>query len=444
MHLRLWPRSLAVSTAVTLLAGLIVVQASGLWIQALDRVDLLRLAQARNVATDLMGIYRSVVRAAPEDRTAVLSEIVLPPGLSAGLQPAPRLNLQETPPLYQRLIRGNMAVVPMPGFLRPREVRMLGGPQRRLLEISLRMPDGGWLQISARLPAPRLWQSRGFLLAFVLMAAAAAGLTLWAVRRLTLPAAALAAAADRLGRDVNAPPLPEEGPVEISKAAKAFNLMALRMRRFVQDRTFLLTSIGHDLRTPITRLKLRAEFIEDEEMRHKLLADLDEMEAMVSATLVFGRDTTGSEPVVALDLAVLARTVLDEAADARPDFADRLRYDGPEHLTVSARSIALKRALSNLVANAVSYGGGALVTLARRRDDTITVEVEDRGPGVPPEEIERVFEPFHRGETSRNNETGGAGLGLPIARNILRAHGGDVTIANRPGGGVRATMWLPA
>jgi len=221
--------------------------------------------------------------------------------------------------------------------------------------------------------------------------------------------------------------------------------MAARIRRFVQDRTELLTAIGHDLRTPITRLKLRAEFVEDDEQRAKMLADVEELEAMVSATLAFGRDARTNEPVVPLDLAELLRTVLDEAGDARPDAAARLQYDGPPHLTVHARPLGLKRAIANLVANAVNYGGCARVTLQPRCDGgMLVIEIEDEGPGIPPAELDRVFEPFHRGEPSRSRETGGVGLGLPIARNILRAHGGDVTLANRAMGGVKATMTLPA
>ena len=199
------------------------------------------------------------------------------------------------------------------------------------------------------------------------MTVTAAGLTLWAVRRLTAPVRTLAAAAEALGRDVNAPPLPEDGPSEVATAAVAFNTMAARIRRFVQDRTELLTAIGHDLRTPITRLKLRAEFVEDDEQRGKMLADLEELEAMVSATLAFGRDARTTEPVSSLDLAELLRTVLDETGDARPDAADRLAYEGPPHLTVRARPLALKRALANLVSNAVTYGGCARVQAARRR-----------------------------------------------------------------------------
>jgi hypothetical protein len=310
--------------------------------------------------------------------------------------------------------------------------------------VGLHLPEGDWLNVTVRVDPPRPWHSPTFLWAFVLMTAAAALLTLWAVRRMTAPVATLAKAAEALGRDVNAPPLPEDGPSEVATAAAAFNTMAARIRRFVQDRTEMLTAIGHDLRTPITRLKLRAEFMEDDEQRRKMLIDLEELEAMVSATLAFGRDAKSTEPVSPLDLPELLRTILDEATDAWPEVTEKVAYEGPSHLTVRARPLSLKRALANLVANAVNYGGSARMRLTLPANGTLVIEVEDDGPGIAPQELDRVFEPFHRGEPSRNRETGGVGLGLPIARNIFRAHGGDVTLANRPTGGLRATVTLPA
>ena len=165
---------------------------------------------------------------------------------------------------------------------------------------------------------------------------------------------------------------------------------------------------------------------------------------MVSATLAFGRDARTTEAVSSLDLAELLRTLLDEASDSRPDLVEQLRYEGPPHQTVRGRPLALKRALANLVSNAVNYGGGARLRLVPPADGLLVAEVEDDGPGIPPGELERVFEPFHRGEPSRSRETGGVGLGLPIARNIFRAHGGDVVLSNRPMGGVKATVTLPA
>jgi signal transduction histidine kinase len=306
------------------------------------------------------------------------------------------------------------------------------------------IPPVYWLTISSTLPPVLPWRSPGFASAFIVMTILGAIMITWAVRMLLVPVKTLAAAAEALGRDVaNAPPLPETGPLEIVTAAVAFNTMAARVRRFVEDRTFLLTAIGHDLRTPITRLKLRAEYMDDDEQRTKMLADLDEMEAMVAATLAFGRDAATTEPVVKLDLASLLRTILDDAADGDPEHADGLTYDGPKHLPVRARPLALKRALANLVGNALKYGDAAAVTLHAPVRGVARIDIDDHGPGIPDEEKERVFEPFRRLEMSRNRETGGSGLGLSIARNILRAHGGDISLTNRPEGGLRVAVALP-
>jgi signal transduction histidine kinase len=445
MRFRLWPGSLAARTALVLLVGLAIVQVAGLTIHALDRLDVQRLAQARDIAVRVIGLYRTMASTDPPRRDGVLAELHRGPELTAALSPTPPdTDLPEMSPPEQRLLRVNMNLVPLGGpNLRWREMLIYGGHPWHQAVIGLRLPDGEWLNMKADLEPLRPWHSPTFLAAFLLMTAAAAGLTLWAVRRLTAPVRTLAEAAEALGRDVNAPPLPENGPTEVAVAAVAFNTMAARIRRFVDDRTQLLTAIGHDLRTPITRLKLRAEFVEDDEQRAKILADLEELEGMVSATLAFGRDARTTEPVTSLDLAELLRTILDEAGDARPEVLDKLNYQGPAHLTVQARSLALKRVFVNLVANAVNYGGSAMVRLSSPANRAVVVEIEDDGPGIPPGEMDRVFEPFHRGEPSRSRETGGVGLGLPIARNIMRAHGGDVTLNNRPTGGVKATVTLP-
>ncbi len=444
---RVWPRSLAARTAVVLVASLVVVQVAGLTIHALDRLDVLRLAQARDIAVRAMGLFQVVALTPAEQRPALLAAQGLGHGaVSARLDTGPPASMGPPAPLdLQQLLRVNMRLVPMPPSQRPREIVIDGGPEQGSVAVGLRLAGGQWLDIGFALPPLRPWHSRTFLAAFVLMTIAAALLSVWAVRRLTAPVATLAGAAERLGRDVAAPPLPEDGPTEVAAAARAFNTMAARLRRFVADRTFLLAAIGHDLKTPITRLRLRAEFVEDEEQRRRMLADLDELEAMVSATLVFARDATSGEPVVAIDLAELARTVLDEAADTRPaEPPPALRYAGPDHLPVNVRPVSLKRALMNLVTNALKYGDSATVTLSPPSGGLLRLAVDDDGPGIPEAELEHVFQPFQRLEPSRNRETGGMGLGLPIARNILRAHGGDVTLANRPGGGLRAVVTLPA
>lgn len=445
MTFRLWPRSLATRTALAVLLGLAIVQVAGLTIHTFDRLDVQRLVQARGVAMRVVSVYRTLVLTDPDHRQEVLTELHrggLSPVLSDG---PPDSDLPPMPPFEQRLLRVAMNLVPMEGGHQGhwRELVMYGGFRARQAVIGMRMPDGEWLTVRTPLAPLRPWHSPDFLVAFVGMTLAAALLTIWAVRRLTAPVRVLAEAAEALGRDVNAAPLPEIGPTEVATAAVAFNTMAARIRRFVQDRTELLTAIGHDLRTPITRLKLRAEFIDDDEIRTKMLLDLEELEAMVSATLAFGRDARTTEPVSPLDLAELLRTILDETGDANPDIADKLNYDGPAHLTVQARPLSLKRVFSNLVTNAVNYGASATVRLALEDGRMVRVDIDDDGPGIPPAELDRVFEPFHRGEPSRNRETGGVGLGLPIARNIARAHGGDVVLTNRPSGGARATVTLP-
>jgi signal transduction histidine kinase len=427
------------------LVGLALVQIAGLTIHTLDRIDIQRLAQSRNLGFRIIPIYRLIASTEPSRRQAVLAEQHIPPGLVVHLSDGPPdTMLPEVPRGQQSLFRigVNFGGLGDPK-LRWLELRLYGGFHLGHILYAFHMPEGGWLDVGTDPEPIRPWHSPTFLAAFLLMTLTAAGLTLWAVRRLTEPVRVLAAAAEALGRDVNAAPLPENGPTETAIAAVAFNTMAARIRRFVSDRTEMLTAIGHDLRTPITRLKLRAEFIDDDELRTKILGDLDELETMVSATLAFGRDARANEPVSSVDLVELLRTILDETSDAHPEAADRLTYQGPAHQTVRARPVALKRALGNLVANAESYGGSARVTMVPPVDGTVTVTIEDDGPGIPAEDMDRVFEPFHRLEQSRNRETGGVGLGLPIARNMLRAHGGDVVLKNRPEGGLRAIVTLP-
>jgi signal transduction histidine kinase len=445
VRLRLWPRSLAARTAFVVLLGLVLVQIAGLTIHALDRMDIQRIAQSRNLGFRIIPIYREIAATDPARRAAVLAQQHIAAGLNVELSDDPPVtSLFELPRGEQGLFRigVNFGGLGDPK-LRWSELRLYGGFMAGHVLYAFHMPGGGWLNVSA-VPEPiRPWHSPTFLAAFLLMTLTAGGLTLWAVRRLTEPVRVLSAAAEALGRDVNAAPLPESGPTETVVAAVAFNTMAARIRRFVSDRTEMLTAIGHDLRTPITRLKLRAEFIDDEELRTKVLSDLDELETMVSATLAFGRDARANEPVSSVDLVELLRTILDETGDAHPEAADRLTYRGPPHQTVRARPVALKRALANLVSNAESYGGSARVTMVPPMDGTVEVTIEDDGPGIPAAEIDRVFEPFHRLEQSRNRETGGVGLGLPIARNMLRAHGGDVVLSNRPQGGLKALVTLP-
>jgi signal transduction histidine kinase len=259
------------------------------------------------------------------------------------------------------------------------------------------------------------------------------------VHHLTKPLAAFARAARRLGVDVKAPPLPEDGPAEVRQAVQAFNEMQDRIRRFVEDRTQMVAAISHDLGTPITRLRLRAEFVEDEEQKRKMFADLNEMEKMVFSALSFARDETLYEHHVMVDLTTLLQRVCDDLSDA----GHMVSLDCDDAaIPYGCRPVAMRRALSNLVENAAKYGKEARVSLNESVRD-ILIEIDDDGPGIPEDQQAEAFKPFHRLEKSRNRETGGTGLGLTVARTIIRGHGGNITLRNRPEGGLRAEVTLP-
>jgi signal transduction histidine kinase len=248
----------------------------------------------------------------------------------------------------------------------------------------------------------------------------------------------LAVAAEALGRGQAPAPLDEVGPSDVRATVQAFNRMQARLRRFVDDRTRMLAAISHDLRTPITSLRLRAEFIDDEDTKARILVTLDEMQKMVEGTLAFAREEATSEPTRTVDLAALVEsTVLDLA-----DLGAEVTFADPGRIALACRPVALRRAVRNLIENAVRYGERCRVRLDADRDE-VRIVLEDDGPGIPEDERERVFEPFVRLEASRSQATGGIGLGLAIARSIVRAHGGDIALANRPAGGLVVTVTLP-
>jgi signal transduction histidine kinase len=310
---------------------------------------------------------------------------------------------------------------------------LLFGP----FKLGVRRDDGRWLLVRpAQNVGLDIWQGT-LLLVFALAAIAITPLAWWFARRLSAPLAALAAGAERLGRDPGAPPLQPRGSAEVIAAVTAFNEMQERLHRHVEYRTTLIGAIAHDLRTPLTRMRFRIEAAPDH-LRAKLATDIDEMDAMVSATMEFVREAVRPRTRHKLEIASLVETVMDEAAetgaDAAVERADRLVVDGDP--------LALKRALVNLVDNALKFGAHARARVFAR-DDMAVVEIDDDGPGIAAEDIELAFEPFHRLETSRSRDTGGLGLGLSVARAIARGHGGDVNLENRTAGGLRAMLTLP-
>ncbi|MBL8836279.1 MAG: HAMP domain-containing protein [Alphaproteobacteria bacterium] len=263
-------------------------------------------------------------------------------------------------------------------------------------------------------------------------------LSVWAARRLIVPLDQLAEATVRFGIDRDAPEMRESGPAELRAIARAFNEMRGRLKRFVDDRTQMIAAISHDLRTPLTRLKLRAEYIADEEQRRKLLGDIDQMEAMIAETLAFAGDDASREKRVPTDLAAMLASICDDLSDAGRSAG----YAGPARLVATCQPTALRRAFTNLIENAATHGNAAHVTLADK-GGMVEVVVADEGPGIPEDELEKVFAPFYRLERSRSRDTGGVGLGLAVTRTIVRAHGGDVRLANAATGGLIATVALP-
>jgi signal transduction histidine kinase len=305
------------------------------------------------------------------------------------------------------------------------------------ISVSVRLADGAWLNAAAdRPPIPPL--GTAFLASFLISAVAVAIVGALGVRWASGPLRQLAGAADRLGRGETFAPLPESGPQETRQANVAFNRMRDRLDRYIRDRTAMLAAVAHDLRTPITSLRLRAEFIEDEETRAKILESLGEMQAMAEAVLAFARGDAESEPTRQTDVAALAESLVEDAAEAGRD----VRFEESRPVTLACRPFALKRAIGNLVDNAIFHGLRARVRVEATETE-IRIIIDDDGPGIPVAELERVFDPFVRLEASRSRETGGAGLGLAIARTIVRGHGGDVRLENRPEGGLRAVVSLP-
>ena len=264
-------------------------------------------------------------------------------------------------------------------------------------------------------------------------------IALWTARRLARPIRDFGRAAERLGVDLTAPPLAERGPQELRATIRAFNRMQDRLRRFLEDRTQMLAAISHDLRAPLARLRLRAELVADSEPQRKMFDDLEDMNAMIESTLAFARNDARREPRRLVDLGVLVGDVCEDAGDA----GGKVSYAGQRGIDIPCRPTDIRRAVANLVDNAVKYGGCVRVDVVRDAG-RITIVVDDDGPGIPPEEQEKVFAPFYRREPARDPAKAGVGLGLSIARTVAREHGGDVTLGNHSTGGLRALIELPA
>ncbi|MCB1543940.1 MAG: HAMP domain-containing protein [Rhodoblastus sp.] len=469
---RRWlPQSLFGRTLAILLAGLVVSYAIGAWIYAGAREQAVRAVGGYAAAQRIANLARLVNDAPPDWRPRIvqaLSEAAFRVELSTQ---APSLSASESEDAAETIRLAVLEQLPEwsgreahvavadpagPGFGRHFGAGRYGGPMGgmmremmgpgfgggfgvwRSLHAAVRLSDGRWLVFATALPQGAPSDSWRFAAALGIMAILVLAVSAWAVRGVTSPLAALAAAADRFGRDVGASPLPETGAAEIRTAAHAFNHMQERLKRLIESRTQMLAAISHDLRTPLTLLRLRAEEALDGAEREKMLATISDMDSMVGSTLAFARDEARAEQRRRVDLAALVASIVDDMSDAGLP----VEMQPAAALPYECQSESLKRVVANLVDNAIKYGRRADVKVARV-PGAVEIAVDDKGPGIPERQLQKVFQPFYRLEESRSRETGGVGLGLAIAQSIVQAHGGELTLANRAGGGLRALVRLP-
>ena len=443
---RLLPRSLAGQMVTVLLAAVILIHLGSMTVYRVAAVDMSDATWARQLAERLAGAVRRTLdqpTTARDSAAHALSSADLSlhwdarPMIAAPVHADARLDA-----LRQRVARAlhDMAASDSPLWLDYAEPPAAG--HRHIILGTLPLRDGSYLNIRIPLLADTPPLLHTALLSTTLMAAGIAVVAILLVRMLTAPLSTVARAADAIGRGPGVI-VAERGPAEVRRVAAAFNAMQARIERTLLDRTQALAAVSHDLRTPITRLRLRAGFVADATIQRDMDADLDEMEAMVDATLAYFRGDADPEAPRVLDLATLLITLVDDAQDAGRDAA----YDGPRRADAVLRPLATKRAFSNLLDNAITYGGRARISLSEAGlpydGASLRVVIDDDGPGIPPADLDRVFRPFERLHTSRNLRTGGVGLGLAIARQVILAQGGTITLHTRAAGGLRVEVALP-
>lgn len=451
--------SIANRVFLILLAGIAVATVTTTWLAANERQNTLRELRYQRVAERVDQIVDALDDAAPGSRQIVL-DASRNFGFDAQLGDAPLAAGQSNPDLVNALkaqLGDNRRIIETRDF-KCDSGRPLQAPDAahspvgsdpaatdncRLIYVSLR--DGQLLTLNLKNPRdrvphpPRPPQHSAMGGPYMLLFLALIALLAYVVSRITTrPIKQLAAAAGELGQDIDQPPLPEQGPLETRQAAGAFNLMQARIRRQIQHRTHMLAAITHDLQTPLTRLRLRLEKVGDDELRGKLINDLAQMQQMVQEGLDLARSMDSSEPMQRLDIDSLLDSVCADASDAGLE----VTQSGRAHASIMAQPNALRRCLTNLLDNAIKYGHSAQVSTALE-NGKVAIRIRDHGAGIPEDQLEAVFEPFFRLETSRSRDTGGTGLGLTIARNIAENHGATLRLSNCADGGLQVTLLLP-
>jgi signal transduction histidine kinase len=461
---KLFPKSLAGQTIFVLMIGLAVSHSLSMLIYSDDRLEALSSLGGRHMAQRVANITHLFDESTPKLRLR-LAEALSDHTFRVSLSPSSELVLDEDIGLRAQIIR--KFIENELGGENPPKIRvqlldiddgrpahdisgpawqaglhmvemMTGSPAHHALRVSIQLGDSQWINFVGTVPETKSFWTITSLISLLSMMAAVIVLSIWVVQRITRPFRELAAAAKFFGKNIDANPLSISGPTEVRGASIAFNEMQQRLQRFVENRTRMLAAISHDIRTPITRLKLRTELLDDSEDKTKMLATLDEIEEMIASTLAFARDDSISESTRTVDLSALLSSICNDLAD----MGSQVELNASENLHYECRPTSIKRALLNLIENAIKYGNKAEVSL-HQIDQEIVITIDDNGPGIPPDRISQVFEPFFRLEESRNSETGGIGLGLSVAQTIINAHGGDITITNREEGGLHAEVFLP-
>ncbi|HSA89223.1 MAG TPA: ATP-binding protein [Burkholderiales bacterium] len=453
------PRSLFGRLVLVLAAGLAAAALATAWINRSERGELLYRAGGMQLAQRIADISRLLDSLPAEERRRVAAIFSAPP-LAVSLGGAPLAEPADPEDDFQLAmftrvlgfalgegLQARVARAPGARIAGPVPPMMHGqmgpgmrglGPGSAFFVVQVTLRDGTRVTFDSFLSPQDADVPLRLAATLVILLGTVVALSALAVRWVTKPLSTLATAAEKLGEDINRAPLPVAGPAEVQRAARAFNTMQSRLARFISDRTRIVAAMSHDLKTPLTRLRLRTESLEDEALQAKFARDIDEMEAMIAQTLDFMRDAASAEPAQPVNVMSLLESLQADYQDAGQAFEIRGRVAQP----LAGKPRALRRCLSNLLDNAFRYGARPSVEV----DDgarELTLRVLDEGPGIPQAELERAFEPFYRGEASRSRETGGTGLGLGIARNIARAHGGELTLGNRAGGGLEATLTLP-
>jgi len=456
--MRLMPQSLFGRLALILLSGLLLAQLLSTLLQFHDRGQRLFQASGMQSAERIAEIVRLLDDEDSAERQRLIAILNVPPlkvSLTAPIWKDQQPITAESPSAeFRDRLRGllgskyplHVAVSDQPemhaqpedvGHMMHMETMGMTAPEALVFFAQVQLSDGNWVTFENRIDDSVFASSTSLLITLTLLIVIVLLASLIAVRVATRPLSLLAKQADRLGSDINQPPMAETGPTEMRHASHAFNTMQSRLQRFIEDRSRLLTAISHDLKTPITRMRLRAEMLDDAEQRDSFTRNLDEMQAIASETLDFLRADDAREDLQPVDICVLLETIKDDAFE----MGQQVEIEHCEISPYSVRPLALKRCIVNLVENAIKYAGNAVIC-ANENNGTITISISDSGPGIPEEKIETVFEPFFRLETSRSRKTGGTGLGLSIARNIALSHGGELQLENIQEGGLKATLIL--